>query len=144
MNAQEATALCRLVKAACPQQAIDPMTPDLWATLLGDLRWDDAREAVIALAQRQPFISPAEIRAEVRRVRGDRIASAPAVQPPADLDPDDTAAYHRWLRDSRRQAADGNVIPFPELPARRMPALGRVFRHPDDVPDDRDNLAGDA
>ena len=113
MTPKECVALCRLVQAACPQQAIDPSTPDAWHQLLDDVRAEDAVVAVREIARRQPFVSPAEIRAEVRRVRGRRLEVAGELTPPRDLDPDDVAGYQAWLRGARRSAADGHVEPPP-------------------------------
>lgn len=75
MNRQEAVALARYVKACCPQQAIDEYTPDAWHDLLGDLDLDACRHAAARVARRQPFVAPAEIRAEVKAERRDRLAA---------------------------------------------------------------------
>lgn len=118
MTPTEAVTLCRYVRAACPQQAMDEYTPQAWADLLGDLRIEDAREAARNLGKRQPFISPSEIRTEVHRIRERRIAEHPEPAPPPDLTPVQTVA---WLRDTRRRIADGETItsqPTAELPAR--------------------------
>lgn len=53
------------MRACCPQQAIDAYTPDAWHDLLGDLDVMDCRRAVAAIVKRQPFVAPAEIRAEL-------------------------------------------------------------------------------
>ena len=66
MTHAETVLLTRYVKACCPQQAIDRYTPDAWHDLLGDLAPEDCRAAVVTVAKRQPFVAPAEIRAEVR------------------------------------------------------------------------------
>ena len=74
MNRQEAVALTRYVKACCPQQAIDEYTPNAWHDLLGDLDLAVCRQAAARVARRQPFVAPAEIRAEVRSERQQRLA----------------------------------------------------------------------
>lgn len=61
--------LTRYVKACCPQQAIDEYTADAWHDLLEDVTFDEAKQAVIAVARRQPFVAPAEIISEVRFTR---------------------------------------------------------------------------
>ena len=94
MTHKETVILARFVKAACPQQAIDKYTPDAWHDLLGDLDLADCRTAATAVAKRQPFVAPAEIRAEVQRVRDDRIARA--LLPVPDVDPDKPA--RTWKR----------------------------------------------
>jgi len=66
---QETLMITRYVKACCPQQHIDRYTPDAWHDLLGDLDAADCRQAVAAVARRQAFVAPAEIIAEVKRLR---------------------------------------------------------------------------
>lgn len=110
MKPQETLILTRYVKACCPQQAIDEYTPDAWHDLLSDLALADCREAVAIVAKRQPFVSPSEIRAEVRRIREARIARSVIPAPSRELT-DDPAAYRRALATSIRQAADGQGEP---------------------------------
>jgi len=106
MTPEEAVILTAYVKACCPQQAIGEFTPDAWHDLLGDLSLADCREAVVAVAKRQPFVAPAEIRAEVRRIRDERLEATPIPAPPAEL-LDDDDAYKRHLRESAKRIADG-------------------------------------
>ncbi len=122
MNATEATQLTRLDAAICPAQAFDEYTPDVWRELLADLRFEDARLAVVHLGATLRFISPADIRAEVRRIRADRLERVPVPPPPPGVD------YLRWLRDTRRRIADGTFEPPPEIEGRKPPALDHVFR----------------
>jgi hypothetical protein len=112
---QEAVKLCRLTQACCPAQKFDAYTPDAWMDLLSDIRFEDAAAAVKEVARKQPFVSPSEIRAEVRRVRSKRIAEdvIHELHPPADLDPDDARAYISWLSEAIRALGDGEV---PEKP----------------------------
>jgi hypothetical protein len=55
VNANEAIMLCRFVKAACPQQAIDEYTPDAWLILLEPFRYEDCKQAAVELARAEPF-----------------------------------------------------------------------------------------
>lgn len=130
MTPTEATALCRLVRAACPAQKFDEYTPDTWAVLLDDVGYGEAEAAVKALARKQPFIAPAEIRAEVKRVRSSRLATVAAIQPPPGLDPDDELSYRRWLQSTRKAIADGQPVPpVPELASRPVrQLLAQAFR----------------
>ena len=48
---------------------MDEYTADAWHDLLGDLDLDGCRAAVVAVAQRQPFVAASEIRTEVKRAR---------------------------------------------------------------------------
>lgn len=137
MNATEAAALCRFAKAACPQQAIDEATPDAWALLLDDIRFVDAKTALVNVTRARPFVSPAEIRAEVTRIRGQRLTDfGPLPDPPAELS---DADYPAWLREMRRRIADGEPVERPALPtpdvdhtARRDAILDGAFQ---EVPD---------
>lgn len=121
MNAQEAAALCRYVKACCPQQAIDEFTPAAWADLLEDIRFEDAKVAVKSVVSKQPFVSPSEIRAEVRQVRSKRIAEHPPLVPPRDLpEPEERA----WLAAARTRVGDGESVPT---------EFGELVYRPDDI-----------
>ena len=106
MTPSETVTLARYVRACCPQQRMDEFTPDVWHDLLGDLSLAACREAVVNVAKRQPFVAPAEIRAEVRRIRDERLHLNPVPPPPPEL-LDDPAAYNRHLRDSAKRIADG-------------------------------------
>lgn len=119
MTREEAVILCRYVKAACPQQAIDVYTPDAWHDLLGDLDIADCKAAIAAVAKRQPFVAPAEIREEVRRIRGERVGpDGPGLHPlPPAADPDDVPAYLAALRVQQTQLASGHEPAMPALTA---------------------------
>jgi len=136
MNHQEAVVLCRLLAAACPQQAIDDYTPDSWHDLLGDLSFADCHEAMVTIGKRQPFIAPAEIITEVRRIRAERIARAPIPAPPPEL-ADDPRAYQAELQARIRDAADGHGPPV--TPAIGGPDLSQRAGHPSSL---RGALAG--
>ena len=100
MNRQEAVALARYVKACCPQQAIDEYTPDAWHDLLGDLDIDACRQAAACVARRQPFVAPAEIRAEVRAERARRLTAirSDKLLPHGDV-ADNSAMYLKQIRE---------------------------------------------
>ena len=110
MTNAEAVLLCRYAKAACPQQAFDQYTPDAWSDLLGDLRFEDCKEALRNIVQRQPFVAPAEIRDEVKRVRTKRIVDfGPLPDPPMDSDYDE-AEYRQYIRETLRKIGDGEIV----------------------------------
>jgi hypothetical protein len=111
MTPTETVLLVRYVRACCPHQAMDEYTPDAWHDLLGDLPLADCKLAVQVVAKRQPFIAPAEIRAEVRRVRNERIAHSVIPAPDPELDP---PAHRAALAESVRRAADGELPAGPE------------------------------
>lgn len=131
MNRKEAVALTRYVKACCPQQQIDDYTPQAWYGLLEDLDANDCQAAVTAIGQRQPFIAPAEIRDEVKRIRTDRLDGFQYV--PVDGD-DDPKVYLAALREQRAAVASGQREAAPALPGvpkRDVAAiLGSVFPRP--------------
>lgn len=104
MTPREAVLLTRYVKACCPQQQIDEYTPDAWHDLIGHLELADCREAVKTVAVRQPFVAPAEIRAEVQRIRSNRLHDFQYVPVEGDSDPQ---VYLAALRDQRAAVADG-------------------------------------
>lgn len=142
MNHTEAVTVCRVVAAMCPAQKFDEHTPDAWALVLNDIRLVDAQEAVVALGKRQTFISPAEIRAEVTRIRNRRIGDVERwLVPPAELD-DDVEGARRWLAAAKARLGDGEPLDDVqgdrgELRARPVAELvastGRTNTLPDDV-----------
>ena len=106
MKPTDAVVLKEYVKACCPQQRFTEYTTDAWFDLLGDLELEDCRQAVAAVAKRQPFVAPAEIRAEVRKIRDDRLARTPLPPPPAEL-ADDPGRYQRAVQAGVKRIADG-------------------------------------
>src|SRR5690348_3542330 len=62
MTLEEVVKLCRYVKGACPNQAFDEYTPEVWAEIIPDwLTLDDARQAVILLKRKQTYVDVSEI-----------------------------------------------------------------------------------
>lgn len=124
MNAEEAAALCRYVKACCPQQAIDEWTPIAWADHLADYPYADAKEAAKRITAKQPFVTIAEVLEVVKRIRSKRIHDAGDLTPPPDLTPVETAA---WLKVARRRVADGEQVDdlaaYGVLKTRHLPDL---------------------
>lgn len=109
MSHMQAVLLCRYAKAACPQQAFDEYTPDAWADLLEDVRFEDAQLALKALVKRQPFVAPAEIRAEVTRIRNKRIGDFGIIPEPPPEIAATPETYHHWFRNTMRAIGDGAV-----------------------------------
>ena len=106
VNATEAAVLCRFVKACCPQQKFDELTPDAWALLLSDVALVDAKEAAITVAKRQPFVAPAEILAEVYRSHRGAAFSLGHIIPPREL-ADLPHRENAWRRTLRAAVVDG-------------------------------------
>lgn len=107
MTPQEAVALCRFTAACCPAQKFDEFTPDAWGLLLADVRFVDAKDAVVAIARKSPWCAPAEIIAEVKKVRAKRIDEHGPITPPAALDPIEEAA---WMAAAIARVGDGEVL----------------------------------
>jgi hypothetical protein len=105
----EAVQIAEYVQAACPAQKFGEFTPDVWGEILAPYAVDEARAAVIAVARRQPFVSPAEIVTEIRARRAERIELANVVY---DGDPLETGAESAAaIRELLRAAADGLTGP---------------------------------
>jgi hypothetical protein len=133
MTPKETVMLARYVKACCPQQQIDEFTPDAWHDLLGDLSLDDCRNAAAAVAKRQPFVAPAEIRAEVRRIRDDRLSRAVLPAPPPEI-ADYPVRYRASLAASISSIANGRSV------RRALEAPGRGSEPPAAYTEARDGL----
>jgi len=133
MTPTEALVLCRLTKGMCPQQAIDEFTPDAWHLLLEDARFEDAKAALVNLARRQPFVAPAEILTEVKRIRSQRIKEFGPYDVPAGLD---SREYGEFLRATNKRIADGEIaspdeLATPGLKQRHLPDLKAIMPSPD-------------
>lgn len=115
MNAEETIKLARFVRAACPQQKFDEYTADAWLMLLADVEYRDAMTAAQTLAKRQPFVSPAEVIGEVKRIRGDRLRAHGNAEP--DADGDDVLGYKAAIRAYRKAIADGRDVQPPPRPS---------------------------
>ena len=115
MSPEETVALCRLVKAVCPSQALDQYTPDAWALILRHIDYNDAKQAVIDIASRplEPgksrYIEPGHIIAQVKRIRAQRLADHGPLIPPPGLD--GTTEYLAWIRQASAVVASGGSLP---------------------------------
>ena len=117
MSPEETIALCRLVKAVCPSQALDQYTPDAWSLILRHIDYNDAKQAVIDIASRplEPgksrYIEPGHIIAQVKRIRAQRLADHGPLIPPPGLD--GTTEYLAWIRQASAVVASGGSLPTP-------------------------------
>jgi hypothetical protein len=105
MNELEAVKLARYVRALCPQQKFDEYTADAWGDVLARYDFEDCKAAAAELGQRQPFIAPAEIIAEVRKHRRTRLQNFQYEPEPGD---DNPREYLRRLRAQIADVADGH------------------------------------
>lgn len=111
MTPTEAVILLRKVRAYRPAMILDEYTGEAWAEALDDIRPQDADQALRNIARRtSDWIDPAMIRAEVKRIRTQRIAAHGEPIPPEGLT---TAEYVEWLADVRRRIGDGETIHGP-------------------------------
>jgi hypothetical protein len=85
---------------------MDEFTPDAWHDLLGDLDPIDAKTAVQRVLRRQPFVAPAEIRAEVTAIRRERLDREVLPAPPTEL-ADDQVKYREALTAGIARLAEG-------------------------------------
>src|SRR5690606_24391653 len=116
MTPDETFILARYFRALFPQHKFDEYTPDAWHDVLGDIPLDAARAAAATVARRQPFVSPAEIRAAYTAQRENTAADIQGPGLPAaipDADPDDVPAYLAAVKEQRTRAADGQLHPRP-------------------------------
>lgn len=121
MNAEEALNIVYFVREACPAQKFSEYTPDIWTELLADLTADDARAACVVLAKQQAFIGPHDIRAEVKRIRAERVR-ADFTEP--EYDGADVLGGLEAIRQHRRVIGDGlGVTSVPELPKHDVEGL---------------------
>jgi hypothetical protein len=134
VNPEQTIALARIVKAVCPAQAWDEATPDVWVVLLADVSFTDGQAAVLALGRAQRFIAPADIIAEVARVRDRRLDGIDVYRCAFPGNPDDWRAELAWWNTCRGRVADGEapdvVFDMPVLVTREMPVLEGTFRRP--------------
>lgn len=109
MTQDEAIMLLEYVAAACPAQRIGEFTPDVWGELFAPYSLDESRTAVLVVARQQPFIAPADVIAEIKARRAERIELANIVY---DGDPLETGAESAAaLREIIRAAGDGLTGP---------------------------------
>lgn len=125
MTPTEAVLLTRYVEACCPQQKFDDYTPDAWFDVLRDLDLEDCKQAAAAVARRQPFVAPAEIHAEVKRIRSLRLKGFVYMPTPGD---EDSEIYLASVRAQRaavatgRRAADPTALPSRSARSREVTA----------------------
>ena len=134
MSPDETLALCRLVKAVCPSQALDQYTPDAWHLILGHIDYSDAKAAVARLAAldlepgRSRYIEPGHIIAQVRRIRAQRLTDHGPLIPPPGLD--GTTEYLAWIRQASAVVASGGSLPTPPAvaadPGRSAAAIASI------------------
>lgn len=79
MTREEMVDLIQFITVICPQQKIDRATAIAWYDVIGDLKFTEARNAVIAVKHSQAFVDASDITREARRAR-----QHPSDKPAAD------------------------------------------------------------
>lgn len=130
MNTTEASSLLAIC-SSFDNRKPNPETVTAWLAVMGDLRFEDCRDAVLAhYATSREWIMPADIRTAVKRLRAKRIAQAGDPTPPPDLTPLETVA---WLKERNRRVGNGETAPDGEgygvIESRNLPQL-RAFVAP--------------
>lgn len=145
MNQQQATSIVMYLNRAGLLNAMEGQGA-VWADALTDVPYVTAQEVVRTMAATrtadQRWVTPGDVRAEVKRVRKIRTDAIGAVVPPAELD-GDPAKTITWTRSYVRAVGDGETpeaateracraldIPVPaqiDTP-RNLPELGRLVR----------------
>lgn len=106
MDIRETAAVLAMISALDGRKAFGEIDAQAWHAVVGDLRFEDCREAVIAhYRDSSHTLMPADLRAGVKKVRKDRIGDKIAPLPP--VDPDDVERYAQWQQVWVRAIGDG-------------------------------------
>ncbi|MEQ7847740.1 hypothetical protein [Nocardioides kribbensis] len=132
MNPQEAAALLG-VAASFDNRKPDPDAATAWSVALRDVRFVDARDAVVAHYSRtSDWLMPAHVIHGVKAIRRNRLLEHPPITPP-DLEEAETRA---WMRAMTQRIADGEVIDPEaargELKPRNLGELRSLMARPDE------------
>lgn len=105
MTPAEASALLTIA-SGFDNRRVDPDVARSWAVALEDVRFEDAREAVVAhYRATRNWMMPADVLDRVKRTRAARIAAGEAeLIPPPELSELETRA---WMHAARRALGDG-------------------------------------
>ena len=106
MELHETAGVLAMISALDSRKVYGEIDAQAWHAVIGDLRFDDCREAVIQHYRESPHsITPADVRGKVTAVRKARIGDRVAPLPP--VDPSDTASYRQWQQAWYRGVGDG-------------------------------------
>lgn len=111
MSNEQAVLIGRAIKAGWPHQKFDDATVDVWAQGLRHVNpplcYADCETAVYRLVSKASFSGPADIVAEVRRIRDDRLQDIDPSTVTPNVDPDDHRAWLAEVAAIRTAIADG-------------------------------------
>jgi hypothetical protein len=101
--------------SARDNRTVGQATVAVWLEDIGDLDFDDARQAVAAHFREEPgvWLMAAHVRQRVKKIRADRLHDFQYVPVPGD---ENTAVYLAALREQREAVASGRREPAPALP----------------------------
>lgn len=106
MNRTEAASLLTLA-AAYDQRTIGEADALAWFEILGDLRVQDAQQAIKEHYKREARrVMPVDVIDGVKRIRKDRLDRNRLPEPPSELT---VPEYIAWQREMTRQIADGEL-----------------------------------
>lgn len=119
MNRAHAVQLVGIIRALCPGQKLEELTPDAWHLVLDDVTYADAQHAVRTVYRRladddRPMgyrrVEAADVLAECRRIWRARLDHLDPEQliPPPDLTPRQEI---EWRRNTIRAIAAGAPVP---------------------------------
>lgn len=109
MDLRETAGVLAMISALDSRKVYGEIDAQAWHAVIGDLRFDDCREAVIQHYRESPHsITPADVRGKVTAVRKARIGDRIAPVPP--IDPSDTASYQQWQQAWYRGVGDGLTV----------------------------------
>lgn len=130
MTREEMIDLVEFIAIVCPQQKINRASAVAWYEVIGDLDFEAARNAVIAVKHSQPFVDPSDIIREAHRRETSRpyertaaeaIAESSLRELPAALAAPPNEEYQRAKRDllvkmaARDSAVMGDKPPHPPV-----------------------------
>lgn len=98
MSPTQTGQILAFVTTVWPSFKMEEGTPHAWAMVLADIRFEDAQEAARQLAAENEFIHVSHIVKRCKKIAVEQMRQGEAIDPPTDLDPDDAAAYLKWVR----------------------------------------------
>lgn len=135
MKTTEAAALLTIA-ATFDNRKPDADHAKAWAMALDGLRFEDCRDVIVDHYRRsREWLMPIDVIGGVRRLREKRIADYGPIEPPADMDPDDTGSYARFMSEARRGIADGTILPPPAIEGIRRDVIAELGQIGQAIPD---------
>jgi hypothetical protein len=106
VNIQETAGILAMISALDGRKAFGEIDAQAWTAVLGDVMFDDAREAVIEHYRESTHpLMPADVLARVKEIRRKRIGNKVAPLPP--IEPSNIDGYAEWQKAWYRAIGDG-------------------------------------